>query len=92
MGGYLFFGAVVVDWALLFLEFDRAGSIPREFDLHVVQRVIDAARCGDRSFMAILVMARKVVLLSVRSQMNYVQSLSVYKLSVGRRRDVQHPG
>jgi hypothetical protein len=70
MGGYLFFGAFVVHWPLDLLGFDNAGSIPLEFGLHVGRRVIDAARCGDRSFMAILVMGWKVVFLSVPYETN----------------------
>ena len=59
MGSHLFFGALIVHWALDFFEFDRAGSIPMEFGLHVGRRVIDAARRGNGSFLAIPVMARK---------------------------------
>lgn len=66
MGGYLFFGAVVVHGSLGLLGFDRAGSIPLELGLHVGRRVINAARCGDRSFMAILIMGRKVVFLNLQ--------------------------
>jgi len=65
MGGYLFFSAVVVDRILVFLQFDRADSVPGEFTRHVVRRVVDAARGGDGSFMATLVMARKGLFLSV---------------------------
>ena len=63
MGGYLFFGAVVVHWAWDFFGVDTADSIPREFDRHVVRHVIDAAGRGNGSSMALFIMARKVVLL-----------------------------
>lgn len=66
MGGYLFFGALVLHGALDFLGFDRAGSVPLEFGLHVGRRVIDAAGRGDGSSMAIPFMARKVVFLIVQ--------------------------
>ena len=65
MGGSLFFRAFVVHWPGDVLDCYRAGSIPLEFALHVVGCVIDAARGGDSSFMAIPVMAGKGFFLSL---------------------------
>ncbi len=65
MGGYLFFRALVVVGTSDFLRFDRADSIPLEFDLHVGRLGVDAARGCDGSFMALLVVARKGIFLSL---------------------------
>ena len=65
VGRNLFLASLVLRWLLAGLEFDRAGFISVEFALDDRRSFVDAAGCRYSPFVALLIMGRKVVFLSV---------------------------
>ena len=76
VGRNLFLSSLVLRWSLVNLEFNRTGFIPVEFALDGRRSFIDAARCGDRPFVALLIVGRKVVFLSAPPLKHSVRRLT----------------